>query len=62
VKLPAAAALPCSAFAARRYLIPSGSASRAASVQCLSRPGTGTTDTGRSASMPASTLRWKPIT
>src|SRR6266436_3123307 len=62
VKLPVAAALACSAFVARLFLIPSRSASRATSVQCLSRPGTGTTDTGKSASMPASTLRWKPIT
>jgi len=45
VKLPAAAALAGSAFAARRFLIPSRSASLATSVQCLSRPGTGTTDT-----------------
>jgi len=62
VKLPAAAALACSAFAARRFWSPSRSASRATSVQCLPRPGTGTTDTGKSASMPAFRLRLQPIT
>jgi hypothetical protein len=62
VKLPAAAALAFAAFAFRRFRMPIQISIRCDLGSVPAPAGAGTTDTGKSASMPASTLRWKPVT